>query len=74
MKGSKHYSGQAVDFGFNSNPSLAGKLKKFFCCASMCGFSHGQTEGGRGPHVHLQLVSGNGVPALKKETCCSKNE
>ena len=57
-KGSKHYSGQAVDFGFPSNRGLQDQSKQFFCCARQCDFKYGQTEGGRGPHFHVQTVPG----------------
>ncbi len=68
-RGSKHYSGQAVDFGFNSNPGIQNRANDFFCCASRCGFDYGQTEVGRGPHYHLQTVPGLGVPRIPTDTC-----
>jgi RHS repeat-associated protein len=68
-KGSKHYSGQAVDFGFNSNPGIRSRGAEFYCCALECGFEYGQTEGGRGPHYHLQLVPGLGVPRIPENVC-----
>lgn len=71
-RGSRHYSGQAVDFGFNSNPGMRSRSKDFFCCALQCGFDYGQTEGGRGPHYHLQTVSGLGVPRIPKDACSCK--
>ena len=71
-QGSKHYSGQAVDFGFNSNPGIRSRSKEFFCCALQCGFDYGQTEGGRGPHYHLQTVPGLGVPQIPKDACSCK--
>jgi hypothetical protein len=70
--GSKHYSGQAVDVGFNSNPGIQSRSKEFFCCALQCGFDYGQTEGGRGPHYHLQTVPGLGVPRIPKDACMCK--
>jgi RHS repeat-associated protein len=70
--GSKHYSGQAVDFGFNSNPGIKSQAKSFFCCAQLCGFDYGQTEGGDGPHYHLQTVPGLGVPRIPKDVCSCK--
>lgn len=71
-KGSKHYSGDAVDFGFNSNPGIQGQSKKFFCCAFQCGFGYGQTEGGRGAHYHLQVIPGLGVPKIPSDACLCK--
>ena len=73
---SKHYTGQAVDFGFASNPSIQALGNNFFCCALNCDFSNGQTEGGkRPPHFHVQTVPGNGVPAIPKSVCkgCKSN-
>ena len=57
-RNSKHYTHEAVDFGFNSNPNLPGKESKFYCCAGNCEFKYGQTEGGKGPHFHIQTVPG----------------
>jgi RHS repeat-associated protein len=71
-QGSRHYSGQAVDFGFNSNPGIRSRNKEFFCCALQCGFDYGQTEGGKGPHYHLQTVSGLGVPRIPQDACMCK--
>jgi len=34
---SRHYSGNAVDFGFNSNPRIKQRSNDFFCCALKCG-------------------------------------
>ncbi|MGE0278704.1 MAG: RHS repeat-associated core domain-containing protein [Nitrospiraceae bacterium] len=70
--GSKHYSGQAVDVGFYSNPGIQSRSKEFFCCALQCGFDYGQTEGGRGPHYHLQTVPGLGVPRIPRDACMCK--
>jgi len=70
--GSKHYSGQAVDFGFPSNPGIQSRSKEFYCCALRCGFDFGQTEGGRGPHYHLQTVPGLGVPRIPRDACMCK--
>ncbi len=59
---SKHYSGLAVDFGFNSNPLISNQKTKFFCCAKKCGFQCGFSEGtgtnypNRPPQFHLQVV------------------
>jgi hypothetical protein len=55
LPGSKHYSGEAVDIGFNSNPGIQGDSQLFFCCAGKCGFKYGQTEGN---HYHIQVVPG----------------
>jgi hypothetical protein len=55
---SRHYVGEAADFGFNSNLGLRSDPKKFFCCAAKCGFKFGQTEGGKGPHFHIQVGLG----------------
>jgi len=71
-RGSRHYSGQAVDFGFNSNPGIRSRSKDFYCCALQCGFDYGQTEGGKGPHYHLQTVSGLGVPRIPQDACSCK--
>jgi RHS repeat-associated protein len=71
-KGSKHYSGQAVDFGFNSNPGIQSRSAEFYCCALQCGFDYGQAEGGRGPHYHLQTVPGLGVPRIPRDACICK--
>ena len=72
--GSLHYSGQAVDFGFNSNPGLASRASEFFCCARTCGFTNGQQEGGkRPPHFHVQTAPGNGVPSISGACQCVKN-
>jgi RHS repeat-associated protein len=71
-RGSKHYSGQAVDFGFNSNPGIRGRSKDFFCCALQCGFGWGQTEHGKGPHYHVQTVPGLSVPPISSQGCTCK--
>lgn len=69
--GSKHYSGQAVDFGFNSNPTIQSNSKKFFCCTKKCKFKFGQTEYGKGPHYHLQTVPGRsgGSGEIPSDSC-----
>jgi len=67
--GSRHYSGDAVDFGFASNPGIQGRSKDFLCCALTCGFAYGQTEYGRGPHYHIQIVPGLGVPRIPSNVC-----
>jgi hypothetical protein len=74
-KKSLHYSGQAVDFGFNSNPAISARSADFFCCAQNCGFGWGQVEGAkqhRTPHFHLQTSAGNGVPAIASGACSCK--
>jgi RHS repeat-associated protein len=73
-QGSQHYNGQAVDFGFNSNPGIQSLADKFFCCAAKCGFKFGQTEYGRGPHYHLQAVPGNrgGHGEIPTDSCKCK--
>jgi len=60
---SQHYSGDAVDFGFNSNRNIGGSSEKFFCCALGCGFPYGQTEA-KPAHYHLQTIPGCGVPKI----------
>jgi hypothetical protein len=72
--GSLHYKGQAVDFGFNSNPAIGSRPNDFSCCALKCGFGWGQTEGAkqnRAPHYHLQVAAGNGVPRIPPSVCPS---
>jgi hypothetical protein len=69
---SKHYTGQAVDFGFNSNPGIGSESNQFFCCAINCGIRWGWVEGPkqhRPPHYHVQTDPGNGVPKIPAEVC-----
>ena len=70
-KGSKHYTGQAVDFGFSSNPGIKAQSTKFFCCAGNCGFLYGQTESN---HYHIQTVPGRngGHGEIKNTNMCVK--
>jgi RHS repeat-associated protein len=68
-KGSKHYSGDAADFGFPSNPGIQNQSNDFFCCALKCGFGFGQTEG---DHYHVQQVPGLNVPAIPSNVCSCK--
>ena len=67
---SRHYSGDAVDFGFGSNPGLPSRGGKFLCCALDCGFTHGWTENTSPPHNHLQIVPGCGVPKIPPCKTC----
>jgi hypothetical protein len=71
---SEHYNGNAVDFGFGANRGIERMRGRFFCCAAKCGFQFGQTEGGRGPHYHIQTVPGRlgGRGEIPKDTkdCC----
>jgi RHS repeat-associated protein len=72
--GSKHYSGEAVDFSFKRNPSLSSQKNKFFCCAMKCGFNYGEQEPNP-PHYHIQTVPGKrgGSGDIPKEGCeCSR--
>jgi hypothetical protein len=74
IPGSLHYTGQAVDFGFNNNPGISSRPNDFFCCALNCGFGWGQTEGPkqqRPPHYHLQVAAGNRVPRIPPSVCPS---
>jgi len=66
-KNSLHYKNEAIDIAgpkFNKY-STGGVLR----CAAQCGFSAGQFEdfpGRNRDHWHLQINSGNGVPAIQK--------
>jgi RHS repeat-associated protein len=73
LKGSKHGSGEAADFGFNSNPALPANKDKFFCCAAKCGFEYGEDDP-TPPHFHIQIpkgkLGGSGlIPTLPNPTC-----
>ena len=66
-EGSKHYTGEAVDFSLAKNPNLTGDTVKK--CYEECAKSnyYGQKEGGTYPHWHFQIVPGQGnATGLKK--------
>jgi RHS repeat-associated protein len=70
---SLHYSGHAVDFGFNSNPTVTDHITSFLCCAVKCGLAYGGPEqlGSPKAHFHLQDVPGNGYDKPWPSCSCS---
>jgi RHS repeat-associated protein len=66
--GSKHCTGNAADFGFNSNPGLNNLKKRFMCCAKQCGAGFAQQEPRNG-HFHVQRGAGKGGSSGELPSC-----
>ncbi len=68
-----HGRGEAADFGFASNPQLAGMRDKFMCCAKRMGFNFAQYESSP-PHYHVQIGTGVGGATGELPNCCRRPE